>query len=132
MASDKIPITAMAQLCAGSRIATVDAAGCAKIRHALPVTPGACPRSGNPVSGTASIIYRPVGRALEAVSLFDALGWAMSGIQGAPRSVEDLARWLAVEACAAVGVPVAVRLDLLVNPGPQRIVVDHAVLSRNA
>ena len=88
--------------------------------------------SKNPISGTASIIYHPNNRALEAVSLFDALRWAMSGAREAPRSVEHLARWLAVEACAAVGVPVAVRLDIIINPGPQRIVVDHAVLPRDA
>lgn len=127
-----IPITTRAEHRPGGRIVTVDAHGCGKIRHVMPVTPGACPISKNPISGTASIIYHPAGRALEAVSLFDALRWAMSGARDAPRSVEDLARWLAVEACAAVGVPVAVRLDLLINPGPQRIVVDHAVLPRDA
>ena len=127
-----IPITARAELRPGSRIVTVDAHGCGKIRHVLPVVPGACPVSKNPISGTASIVYRPNGRALEAVSLFDAFRWAMSGAREAPRSVEDLARWLAVEACAAVGVQVAVRLDIIINPGPQRIVVDHAVLPRDA
>lgn len=127
-----IPITTRAERQPGSRIVTVDASGCNKIRHVLPVVPGACPVSKNPLSGTASVIYHPIGRALEAVSLFDALRWAMSGARDAPRSVEDLARWLAVEACAAVGVPVAIRLDLIINPGPQRIVVDHAVLPRDA
>ena len=127
-----IPITTRAEHQPGSRIATVDASGCGKIRHVLPVVPGACPISKNPLSGTASVLYHPSGRALEAVSFFDALRWAMSGARDAPRSVEDLARWLAVEACAAVGVAVAVRLDLIINPGPQRIVVDHAVLPRDA
>ena len=127
-----IPITTRAEHQPGSRIVTVGASGCGKIRHVLPVTTGACPRSGNPISGTASIIYHPNSRALEAVSLFDALRWAMSGARDAPRSVEDLARWLAAEACSAAGVGVAVRLDLLINPGPQRIVVDHAVLPRDA
>ena len=69
---------------------------------------------------------------LIVVALHGAMSWATSRAEGAPRSVEELAAWLASEAAAVLGVAVAVRLDLIVQPGPQRIVVDHAVLSRNA
>lgn len=126
-----IPVTTTATSTPGRRLQTVPAHGATRIRHALPAPAGACPVSHNPLSGTVTISYRPAGAALEVVSLANALAWASGRNDGAPRSVEQLAAWLAEEARAVLGVPVAVRLDLIINPGPQRIVVDHAVLSRD-
>jgi hypothetical protein len=123
-----IPITARAGFTPDSRFATVSSFGSSRIRHVAPIPAGACPISNNPVSGTATIVYRPNLRALEAVSVMHAITWAASGVAGAPRSVEELANWIAHQAAAATGVAIAVRLDLIINPGPQRIVVDHAVL----
>lgn len=127
-----IPVTRMAARTAGRRILTVPAHRSGRIRHILPAPAGACPISGNPLSGSVTLAYRPAGVALEVVSLAAALAWATGRNEGAPRSVEELAAWLAEEACAVLGVPVAVRLDLTVNPGPQRLVVDHAILPRHA
>ena len=124
-----IPVTGMAS--GLERMKVVPSHGSSRIRHILPMPVGACPVSRNPISGTVAIAYRPPGMALEVVSLADALAWATGRNEGAPRSVEELAAWLAREACASLGAPVAVRLDLIINPGPQRIVVEHAVLPRN-
>jgi hypothetical protein len=95
--------------------------GAAHIEHVLTVSRGACPVSGNPLGGTLSIAYTPSGEALEVVSVHASLAWACAGGPGAPRSVEELASWVAREAAAAVRAPVVVTLDLLVRPGRQRL-----------
>ena len=128
-----LKITKMAVAHDGSRLLTVESNGAHRVRHEVPVPPGACPVSRNPISGVAIIIYRPAGCVLEVVSITQALAWATGGGDGAPRSVEQLAAWLARECMVSLGVAVAVRVDLQINPGPQRIVADHAaVLPRNA
>lgn len=126
-----IPITTTASQADGTRLHTVKAHDVALVRHELPIPVGACPVSRNPESGTVAIEYRPDRVVAEVVSLHDALAWACSGHQDAPRSVEALAMWLCDQLHRACGVAVRVRLDLQVRPGPQRLVVD-AVLPRDA
>lgn len=118
----RVPVTRRATT-ATPHLSTVDAHGVSTVRHVLRVPPGACPVSGNPLSGTISIEYAPSGKAIEVVTLHDALLWACSGVGAAPRSVEELAAWMAGQASAAVGCPCVVVLDLLVRPGRQRLVV---------
>jgi hypothetical protein len=118
-----IPITSQAVAIPGTRIRLVPSHGARHVTHELPMPVAACPVSRNPLSGTVRVEYSRALGALEVVSLHDALAWACSGDPDAPRSVESLADWLARECRIAVGVPVTVTLDLVVNPGPQRLVV---------
>lgn len=124
-------ITATATPAAGTRLHVVGSCGVRIVRHELPAPIGACPFSGNPIGGSVSVTYRPAAVVVEVVSLHDALRWACSGQPGAPRSVEALAFWLCDQVHRACGVRVRVRLNLSVNPGPQRLVVD-AVLPWHA
>ncbi|MEK7381665.1 MAG: hypothetical protein AAB262_00070 [Elusimicrobiota bacterium] len=89
----RVPITVRSQPAGVLR--TVAAVGIAEVQHVLQVPRGACPVSGNPLSGTLTLTYQPAGRAIEVVSLHDALAWACSAAPGAPRSVEELAGWAA-------------------------------------
>jgi hypothetical protein len=116
----RIPVTRRARP-SGARLCVVPSHGAAHIEHVLTVSRGACPVSGNPLGGTLSIAYTPSGEALEVVSVHASLAWACAGGPGAPRSVEELASWVAREAAAAVRAPVVVTLDLLVRPGRQRL-----------
>lgn len=118
----RVPVTARSRP-AGAFLRTVDGAGISEVVHVLQVPRGACPVSGNPLSGTLTLTYTPAGRTIEVVSLFDAIAWACSGAPGAPRSVEELATWAAAESSAAVGGPVTLTADLLLRPGQQRLVV---------
>ncbi len=112
---------------AGEHLRVVQAFDAGRVEHVLAVPKGACPVSGNPLSGTLSLTYAPKsgpsGGVLEAVSLYDTLNWACSGVPGAPRSVEELARFMARAASAALDVPVEARLDLVIRPGSQRLIV---------
>lgn len=121
-----VPVTVRAEepSSGGSRIWTVPAFCATEVKHVLPVPRGACPVSGNPLSGTASVTYCPDEHTLEVVSLLNALTWACSSrAPGSPKSVEELADWLADQAFHAVNVAVTVELDLQVRPGPQRLIV---------
>lgn len=118
----RVPVTVRSRP-AGALLRTVESFGVASVVHELRAPRGACPVSGNPLSGTVRISYAPVGCVLEVVALLDALAWAASGADGAPRSVEAMAHRLAAECGAAVGVPVVVVLDLVIRPGRQRLVV---------
>ncbi len=116
----RVPVTTRSRP-TGAILRTVDATGTAEVLHTLHVPRGACPVSGNPLSGTITVSYHPIFCSLEAVSLHDALLWACSRAPTAPRSVESLATWMAGEAARAVGVPVVVDLDLIIRPGHQRL-----------
>lgn len=118
----RIPITVRSRP-AGALLHTVASFGVGNVVHELPAPRGACPVSGNPLSGTVRISYDPADRTLEVVALLDTLRWAASGADGAPRSVEAMAVWLAKESAGAVGVRVAVVLDFIVRPGRQRLIV---------
>jgi hypothetical protein len=120
----RIPVTRRSASVDASLLRTLPAEGVARVEHVLRVPRGACPVSGNPLSGSLTISYDPAGLVLEVVSLDHALRWACSGAPGAPRSAEALAAWAATTARPAVGVPVRVRLDLTLRPGGQRLVVE--------
>lgn len=117
-----IPVTSRSSF-AGERLRTVPAHGAAELTHVLTVPRGACPVSGNPLSGTLTLRYQPGAVVIEVVTLHAALAWACSAAPGAPRSVEALATWAAKEASMAVGVPVVAIVDLIVRPGRQRLAV---------
>lgn len=108
-----------------SRVSILPAAGCGRAVHVLPIPRGACPVSGNPVAGVAVIRYAGAVHVAEVVTLLDALRWACSGADGAPRSVEELAAWLSREVSVAVGAPASCAVWVLVRPGPQ-LLVAHA------
>lgn len=118
----RVPVTRRSAP-AGVLLRTVDAHGVAEVAHVLSVPPGACPVSGNPLSGTLTLRYQPGAVVVEVVTLHAALAWACSGAPGAPRSVEALAGWAAREVSGAVGVPVVAVVDLVVRPGRQRLTV---------
>jgi hypothetical protein len=117
----RVPLTRRSAAVADSHLRVVSSYGAARVEHVLHVPRGACPVSGNPLSGTLSIAYTPTAQVLEVVSLFNALQWACSGTAGAPRSVEELAAWFARQCASAVGAPVIVALDLVVRPGRQAL-----------
>ena len=117
-----IPVTSRSSF-AGGCLRSVPSHGASEVVHVLAVPPGACPVSGNPLSGTLTLRYQPAAVVIEVVTLHEALGLACSAAPGAPRSVEALASWAAKEASTAVGVPVIATLDLIVRPGRQRLTV---------
>ena len=88
----------------------------ASVAHLLRVPSGACPFSRNPVLGLARLTYAPAGLTLEVVALHRYMQEIVRAAAGHPRSVEGLAERIVVDASAAVGVPVAVELTLLVRP----------------
>jgi len=120
----RVPITRRSGAVDGSLLRLVDAAGATRIEHVLTVPRGACPVSRNPLGGTLTLSYEPAGRALEVVSLHDALAWACGPAKGSPTSAEGLALWAAKTAAAALGVPVTARLVLLLRPGNQTLTVE--------
>jgi len=104
-------------------------AGVGEIVHTLPITPRLCPRSHNPLpGGTLRLAYRPSGLVAEVVSLLAML----RAIEGASRSVEEIPVRVASAVSMALGVAVSYRLDVMVDPGPQRMEVSGAVLPRDA
>ena len=88
----------------------------ASVAHLLRVPSGACPFSRNPVLGLARLTYAPAGLTLEVVALHRYMQEIVRPAPDHPRSVEGLAARIAVDASAAVGVPVTVELVLLVRP----------------
>ena len=88
----------------------------ANVTHLLRVPSAACPFSRNPVLGLVQLRYAPTGRTLEVVALHRYLREIIRPDQDHPRSVEGLAARIAVDTSAAVGVPVAVDLLLLIRP----------------
>ena len=88
----------------------------ARMSHLLRVPSAACPFSRNPVFGLARLTYAPAGLTLEVVALHRYLRDIVRPAADHPRSVEGLAARIAADASAAVGVPVAVELLLLVRP----------------
>lgn len=125
-----IPITSTASVIEGTRVQTVPAHCADIVIHELPMVVGACPVSRNPVSGTVRVRYAPRSGpdpwvVCEVVSLHEALAFACSGDETAPRSVESLAAWLGDQVFKAVRVRVRVELDLMVLPGPQRLIVRY-------
>lgn len=119
----RIPITTRSIRADGCRVAGVPAHGARVVTHELPVRPGACPVSRNPLRGTLRICYAPAGLVAEVVTLFDAWAWAQSGADAAPKSAEQLAAWIGSEVATAVEVRVRAELDIVVNPGEQRLLV---------
>lgn len=120
----RIPVTTRARFV--GRLAVVPAPGIRAVVHTVRIPRGACPVSGNPLSGTLTLQYTPSGYTIEVVSLAAAMRWACSGSASAPRSVEDLAAWAAREAAVAVGVRVVAVVDVVVRPGRQRLRVEAA------
>ena len=88
------------------------------ITHWLRVPMGACPVSGNPIGGMVRIAYFTGSVSVEVVALREMMQWAVAGGQGAPASVEGLARWVQSE-LARAGIRAQVTLWVLVRPGPQ-------------
>ena len=88
----------------------------ARVAHLLRVPSGACPFSRNPMLGLARLTYAPAGLTLEVVALHRYMQEIVRPASDHPRSVEGLATRIALDASAAVGVPVAVELTLLVRP----------------
>jgi hypothetical protein len=88
----------------------------AHVAHLLRVPSGACPFSRNPVLGLARLTYASAGLTLEVVALHRYMQEIVRPAVDHPRSVEGLAARIAADASAAVGVPVAVELTLLVRP----------------
>jgi hypothetical protein len=84
------------------------------------VPSGACPVSGNPITGIAVVSYTTTTFVIEIVSLREALIWAAtSREESAPRNIEALAEWLFVQTRQAAQTSVRVSLYLLIRPGPQ-------------
>jgi NADPH-dependent 7-cyano-7-deazaguanine reductase QueF len=92
------------------------------VRHRLPVVPGACPFSGNPVKGWIEIRYSPTTAVLEVVDLARYVAWVSGGREGAPQSAEEVATQAARDCSAALGRAVWVCLCLHLRPS-QRLVV---------
>lgn len=123
MFSRRVPVTSRSRAVPGCRLRVVDSFGVSEVSHVLDVPRGACPVSRNPIDGTATITYKPVGASVEVVSLHAAMAWACGRNPGAPNSVEQLATWLATETATATAATVSVRLDLLVRPHQRLAVV---------
>lgn len=88
----------------------------ARVSHLLRIPSAVCPFSRNPVFGLARLTYAPAGLTLEVVALHLYMREIVRPAAGHPRSVEGLAARIAADASAAVGVPVAVDLLLVVCP----------------
>jgi NADPH-dependent 7-cyano-7-deazaguanine reductase QueF len=96
------------------------------MRHTLPLTVGACPVSGNPLSGRVSVSYASAGPVLEVVALLALL----RDVERTAGAVEPIASELATRCSRALGVPVAVSLRVDVMPGPQTLEVTCAAVPR--
>lgn len=89
--------------------------------------PPCCPISGNPQAGsTLRITYRPTVRVLEVYSLVQLVGRFKGGWKGterypAERNMEGMIRMLAQMAADALGTPVSVRADLVLDAGAMTI-----------
>lgn len=97
------------------------AIGAPLTEHWLTFPRAACPVSGNPIGGLVRVQYQPATSVIEIVSLRDL-------VRSSPlkaNSIEGVAAWLHATISAAVDVPVAVDLWLLVRPGPQIYRVRH-------
>lgn len=104
----------------GTHLHVMDSQAGLKVAHRILVPSGACPVSGNPITGLAVVSYTTKDFVIEIVSLREALLWATSSREEtAPRNIEALAEWLHKQACTAAQVEVSVRLHLLIRPGPQ-------------
>lgn len=95
-------------------------------RHTVPIPP-CCPVTGNPREGsTLSIAYVPAGWCLEVYSLRKTVQAFRGGFPGrgrypAERNMEGMIRLLAQMAADALGVPVAVRAELVLDAGRMRL-----------
>lgn len=113
-------ISARARAVPGTRVHVMDARPNLRIRHVMLVPAGACPVSGNPITGLAVVTYTTSALVVEIVSLRKALIWATtSREEGTPKNIEALAEWLHMQVSSAVRAPVQVSLYLLIRPGPQ-------------
>lgn len=114
-------VSARAWRRAGGTLHVLAAQGAGMVEHRIPVPPGACPVSRNPLSGEVIVRYRPLDVVAEVVSLYQFVQGAAS--PGGSRNVEGLAQQIHQECRAALGVDVTVELTLRVQPGPQTYVV---------
>ena len=104
----------------GCLLHVLPAQGAAQVEHHVPVPAGACPVSGNPLSGEVVVRYQPTALVAEVVSLHQLVVYGATPTNpGTARNVEGLAAWLHRECGRALGVPVEVELTLHVRPGPQ-------------
>lgn len=101
----------------GCQLHVLPAQGAGQVEHRVPVPPGACPVSRNPISGDAVVRYQPADVVAEVVSLHQLV--QLAATPGTSRNVEGLAAWLHGQCRLALGVPVEVELTLHVRPGPQ-------------
>ena len=92
---------------------------CAVFVHEQVVTlPHCCPVTGNPQAGsTLTLIYRPLDRVLEVKSLAEYVASYRSGRDGI-RDMEGMIAQIAQDAANAVGVSVAFKGELYIDPSP--------------
>jgi hypothetical protein len=99
------------------------------VSHTLPL-PAMCPVSSNPAAGsTVTVSYTPGATSLEVVSLHDYIAAFVGGrrIDGEEIvSMEAVPERLAVDAAAALGVPVTVAASLVINPGQRMTITCEA------
>ena len=93
--------------------------GARQFQHVLGVPVGLCPRSGNPQPGATRPRTDPGPLVLEGVALHRLV---TEGPNPA-RSSEGWVRHIADVCAEALGVEVRYRLDMVVEPGGQRLVV---------
>lgn len=79
----RVPVTFRSKP-SGALLRTVEAFGANQVTHVLDVPRGACPVSGNPLSGTLTLSYQPTDRVIEVVTLHAVLRWACSGGDAPP------------------------------------------------
>lgn len=109
-----------------SGLRTMPSSSVAQVRHtvALPVC---CPISKNPREGsTLTVVYQPSGSVLEVYSVVAVVNLFRGGFPGAgkyraERNMEGMIDLLAQMAADAVGVPVRVQADLVLDAGGMRI-----------
>lgn len=112
-------VSARAVVPEGCSVAVLPALDTSAMDLWTPFPRGACPVSGNPILGLVHIRYHPRDVVAELVSARDLVERAGRSPTTDAQSVEGAARWLHDELERAVGVPVIVKLWLLVRPGPQ-------------
>jgi hypothetical protein len=109
-----------------SGLRTMPSSSVAQVRHKVSL-PVCCPISKNPREGsTLTVVYQPAGSVLEVYSVVSVVNLFRGGFPGrgpyrAERNMEGMVDLLARMAADAVGVPVRVQADLVLDAGSMRV-----------
>ena len=119
-----IPVTVRAAR--SGAIFTMPGHGAERFEHLLQMPAGLCPRSGNPQPGSTLRLRYPGPRVLEVVALHRLVQGDKRVVPGGnpAKSSEGWVRFVADTCADALGVAVEYRLDMVVEPGAQRLIVE--------